>query len=265
MRSLTFSYAMRLDFGQPVRRHAFQLRCLPRERAGQRVLSESFRIEPGVPVSAGLDGFQNRLLYGMAEEPHSSFSFETSGRVGLSGAPQPDTPLNAARYLHETPFTRPGPALRALNDSVQPGSPDSAALSLMRAVHSAIAYRPTSTGPDTTAEQAALQGCGVCQDHAQILLSLLRMRRIPCRYVSGLTIGEGSTHAWVEAYLGGVWIGLDPTNDRVVRDEHIAFCVGRDHSDCEMNRGVLYGSGEQRQTIRVTVSEASEREESECR
>lgn len=255
MRKLSFSYAMQLDFDLPVHRHSFQLRCLPCERAGQHILSETFFIQPNVQVSQGFDGFGNRLLYGIVEQPHYSFSFVTEGQVELANTHQSDTSMNVAKYLVQTAFTQPGDALYALYKktlSIQ----EPTALSLMHIVHSTIDYKPSSTEPDTTAEQAVLQGCGVCQDQAQILLALLRMHRIPCRYVSGLLMGEGSTHAWVEAFHENAWIGLDPTNDMIVQDTHIAICFGRDHSDCEINRGVMFGCGRQHQTILVTVSES---------
>ncbi len=265
MRTLAYRYAMQLDFEQPVRRHSFQLRCLPCERAGQHIVSESYRLSPDVPVSPGKDGFGNRLLYGIAEEPHIRFSFETSGKAEMTVSALPDNPLNAAKYLVQTPFTCPGHALHALYNRIQPDDPCPVFLKLMHIVHSEIAYKPSSTCPTTTAETAALQGCGVCQDHAQILLSLLRMHHIPCRYVSGLLIGEGSTHAWVEAFIQGAWIGLDPTNDMVVQDTHIVTSVGRDHSDCEINRGIMFGCGKQHQTVNVTVSESAGQEEFGCR
>ena len=168
----------------------------------------------------------------------------------------PDTPLEAARYLPQMPCTAPGAALQRLFAMTPKESdPLQQALAFMHTVRAEVAYVPGSTTNDTTAEQAAAQGCGVCQDHSQILLSLLRMAGIPCRYVAGFLLGEGRTHAWTEAYVSGAWVGLDATNGMVVQDTHIAIAIGRDHTDCELNRGVMLGGDGQLQQIQVAVRE----------
>lgn len=256
MRTLKFAYDLRLDFARPVRRHAFQLRCLPRERGGQHIRQLQCRILPDVPVSTGTDGFGNTVCFGMAEKEHTSFSVSVSGIAELDTPALPDSELNAARYRMQTEFTKPGKAIRALYDKAQKsGDPMTRALSLMRIVRAEVAYVPASTTIATTAEQAAEQKCGVCQDHTQIMLSLLRMDGIPARYAAGLLLGEGRTHAWAEAWIDGKWVGLDATNGMVVKDTHIMIAAGRDHADCDLNRGVMLGFGGQTQTVHVSVRE----------
>ena len=63
-------------------------------------------------------------------------------------------------------------------------------------------------------------GCGVCQDYSHIMIALCQMSRIPARYVVGMLMGEGLSHAWVEIYDGGAWRGIDPTNHTIVGDQH---------------------------------------------
>lgn len=256
MRTLDFSYDLRLDFARPVRRHSFQLRCLPLERNGQHIERVECLIQPGVPVSTAVDGFGNTVCYGMAEAPHERFSVSVRGLALLDMPHLPDTALNAAKYLPQTAFTQPGDAIRALYAKApQTNDPLEHALALMHTVRAEVGYVPASTTIATTAEQAAGQGCGVCQDHTQIMLSLLRMGGIPGRYVAGLLLGEGRTHAWAEAFIDGRWIGLDATNGTVVHDTHIAVAAGRDHTDCDLNRGVMLGFGGQMQTVHVSVRE----------
>jgi len=114
-------------------------------------------------------------------------------------------------------------------------------------------YAPGKTHAKTTAEEAASQMKGVCQDEAHIMLSLLRMKGIPCRYIVGYMLGEGSTHAWVEVLHGETWIGLDPTNHRTVNGEYIVISAGRDANDCPVNRGVFSGTAEQQSQSSVSV------------
>ena len=41
----------------------------------------------------------------------------------------------------------------------------------------------------------------------------------------------------------GKWYGVDPTNHLVVSDSHIRIGVGRDASECQINRGIVTGGG----------------------
>ena len=114
------------------------------------------------------------------------------------------------------------------------------------------------TDMKTTAEQALNGGMGVCQDYAHIMLSLCRIERIPCRYVTGMMMGEGSSHAWVEIWDERKWIGFDPTNRKRVNDEYIKISNGRDFADCLVNQGIFTGNVTQEQEIEVIVEEFSE-------
>lgn len=57
----------------------------------------------------------------------------------------------------------------------------------------------------------------------------------------------------------GQMYGLDPTNDLTVEDSHIKIGVGRDASDCMVNRGIMKGGGMQTRKILVTVTEKGEK------
>lgn len=105
----------------------------------------------------------------------------------------------------------------------------------------------------TSAEEAMEKGAGVCQDYAHIFLSLLRLRGIPARYVTGMLRGEGESHAWVEVALGDFWYGLDPTNDCAVAGEHVRIACGRDYRDCRISQGVFYGGARQSQKVEALV------------
>lgn len=87
------------------------------------------------------------------------------------------------------------------------------------------------------------------------MIALMHMSGIPARYVVGMLQGEGLSHAWVEIYENGMWIGLDPTNNLVVSDRHIKISHGRDYKDCTINQGFFTGNADQRQQIRVSVTE----------
>jgi transglutaminase-like putative cysteine protease len=65
-------------------------------------------------------------------------------------------------------------------------------------------------------------------------------------------------HAWVLVRCGSQagWIGLDPTNAIVASDEHVVLAVGRDYTDVAPMDGVIFGSGEQRIDVAVSVTPA---------
>jgi transglutaminase-like putative cysteine protease len=70
-----------------------------------------------------------------------------------------------------------------------------------------------------SALQVAESRQGDCSEHAVLTAALCRAAGIPARVVSGLVYTENLAgqknvfggHAWTEAYIGGVWVGLDAT------------------------------------------------------
>ena len=70
---------------------------------------------------------------------------------------------------------------------------------------------------------------GDCNEHATLLLALLRAAGIPSRMVLGVTLLRDRFfyHAWVEAYMGPKWISLDPTFNQVPADvTHLKLAEG---------------------------------------
>ncbi len=70
---------------------------------------------------------------------------------------------------------------------------------------------------------------GVCRDYAILTVTLLRAAGIPSRLASGLVSLDGNFyyHAWVEAWDGAKWIGVDSTTDRdQISAAHIKLAEG---------------------------------------
>lgn len=132
-------------------------------------------------------------------------------------------------------------------------------------------YQQGITTTSTDLEEIWQLKGGVCQDFAHILLVLLRMSNIPGRYVSGYICpkdkemrGTGATHAWVEAYIPWFgWIGLDPTNNCVVNDQHVRLAVGRNFSDCTPVKGTYKGSGNHTLEVSVEIENGHSAKKSE--
>ena len=205
-----------------------------------------------------LDCFGSRTLYGCVQPPHSEFSVTVTGAVqtGLDIYEEYSAdPMTAALFKAQTPLTAPGPALLAYRRelALTGGSYDKA-IGIMAALHGGLTYAPGATTVRETAENALAQVQGVCQDYAHIMLSLLRLEGIPCRYAAGMTLGEGASHAWVEALCNGYWYGFDPTNGLLVDENYIRVSCGRDAGDCAVIRGTFRGLASQVQSEFVTVT-----------
>ena len=158
-------------------------------------------------------------------------------------------------YRYPTELTRPGERIRAFYDAcASSAAMASWAVQAMHSLHQSFVYQKCATDVSTSAEEAMEKGAGVCQDYAHIFLSLLRLKGIPARYVTGMLRGEGESHAWVELALGEYWYGLDPTNDCVVAGEHVRIACGRDYRDCRISQGVFYGGARQTQQVSVSVN-----------
>lgn len=125
-------------------------------------------------------------------------------------------------------------------------------------------YQKGITNIGTKTDEVWKLKAGVCQDFAHILLIFLRMFKIPSRYISGYICpkgkemrGEGATHAWVEAYIPNFgWLGLDPTNNCIVNDQHVKLATGRSFADCTPVKGTYKGSGEHTLEVSVQIENA---------
>lgn len=126
---------------------------------------------------------------------------------------------------------------------------------VMGALYERMEYVPGTTDIHTTAGEALAQRRGVCQDYAHIMIAVMRCLGVPARYVNGIMIGEGATHAWVEIYTGEGWYGLDPTNNLHIDGYYIKFSHGRDYGDCVVDKGRFLGFAAQEQKIYVNVEE----------
>ena len=267
MKKLSFNYKTTVEFSQPVEQHDFVLRCLPRTADIQTVRAR-LTLDPDVPFDIQRDSFGNDIAVGAIIEEHSHFTFEIGGTAAVDRSLRKTSAAHPL-FRYPTALTQITPAMKEfLADAASDGmrqmvmeglGAESSALftcqHLMHQVHDLLEYAPGSTNVQTSAQQAFEQKAGVCQDYAHLLIALIRACNIPVRYVSGLTVGEGATHAWVEAHLDGKWIGLDPTRDQMVDDTYLSLAIGRDWADCPIERGTMQGFADQTQTVFMSVEE----------
>ena len=261
MKLLYFDYRMKIQYSETVSKCNFTIKCLPETNVRQRIMDRTIELFPDIPYQTDRDGLKNLQIYGTNDVPHKEFEFHISGvaETGLAAYEMAVADEGEAMiFRHPHGLNAAGEKIRQYYQSLHAEAIEDdfeCALYLMHCLHRDFRYSRNVTTADTAAEAAFSLGSGVCQDLSHILIALLHLRKMTARYVTGFILGEGESHAWVEIRVGGQWIGLDPTNDVPVADDHIRIGAGRDARDCRLNRGILHMNGTQIMDVHALVKE----------
>ena len=258
MKTVRFQYQTELVFSSPASEHRFLLRILPQSDDRQQIKSLSWSIDPSPADTLWqtVDGFGNNALAGYIGAPHGYFRFGIEGIAEVSGEPYTASGEPPRFLLYPTELTRAHRVLVDFYNDINLSAPVNALDRIQHfshAVHSRLRYERGATANSTSAAQAFDIGSGVCQDYTQILLALLRLDKIPCRYVAGLASDYGETHAWVEAWTGDRYCAADPTRDKLIDSGYIALSRGRDFADSSIERGVFKGACRGTQTVSLNM------------
>ena len=127
-----------------------------------------------------------------------------------------------------------------------------------QAIRRGFTYRKEVTRYDSTTDEFLRLRAGVCQDFTHLMLGALRLRGIPCRYVSGYLHVErasaeaSQSHAWIEFFSPSAgWVPFDPTHYRVVDERYVVVGHGRHYDDVPPNKGIFRGNA--REALRAEV------------
>ena len=260
MKRLHFDYYMKISYTIPVSICYFTIKCIPRSNARQKLIDYKIELVPEINYSRDHDSFLNDQIYGCVNVPHDMFSFHISGDVEIGQIlyeEMEDENLDMM-FGHPYNLNKAGDEIKkyfSSLDILDSMTDYEKSVFIMRQLYKDFEYEKNITDINTTAEEAFVKGKGVCQDYAHIMIALLHLAGIKARYVTGMLVGEGASHAWVEILMDDKWYGLDPSNNKAVSDEHIKIAVGRDAGDCMINRGIMHGGGLHTQTIKVRVTE----------
>jgi transglutaminase-like putative cysteine protease len=279
----TYSYESPVSFAR------CSLRLEPRSGDGQQLLSHTVEIRPR-PAERTLrrDFFGTHTESVLIEAPHRSLRIDSRSRVSVSRRPPArDTPGPAWQEVRNVAFEADSlgpsspigyvfasplvpvelPVTAYAASSFAPGCGILAgAVDLMHRIRSEFKYDPKATVISTPLQEVFEKRHGVCQDFAHVMIAGLRGLGLPAAYVSGYlrTLpppgkprlqGADATHAWVSLWCGEDigWVGLDPTNDLLVENDHIVLGVGRDFSDVSPVDGIIVGSRKQKLGVAVDV------------
>lgn len=274
------------------------LHLVPRPAPYQECLEHEIQIEPASHrrVNA-LDAFGNPLIRIELAQPHRELrvisrmqivvharpavSLETTeswekmrDSFAYRGAWPGRDQLDAARFRHESPHVRLKQSFTDYSAACFPeGRPILAcAEALSTKLHSDIKYAPGVTTISTSPTEVLETRRGVCQDFAHLMISCLRSRGLPARYVSGYLrtnatqteggekmVGDAASHAWVAVWSPPYgWIEFDPTNGCFAGTDHIAVAWGRDFGDVSPLRGVILGGADHKLSVVVRVEPEGE-------
>ena len=279
----TYSYASSVDSAH----HIAHLRA--REFPGQKVISIDLETSPDPALAVQhLDHFGNHIDIYRIDKPHQRFDIEVRAaidvrfpdpppaaatprweevRAALNGDGFP-VPVEASEFVYESALV---PTVEALRDygaqSFTAGRPIlEAARELTSRIKADFTYEPGATDISTPLAEVFAGKSGVCQDFAHVEIAALRAHGLAAGYVSGYirTVhsrselalrGADASHAWVAVWCGEAagWVHLDPTNDLVAREDHVAVAWGRDFADVSPLRGVILGGDSHTYSVGVTL------------
>jgi transglutaminase-like putative cysteine protease len=272
----------RFVYSSPIFESMTELRMQPLDRAGQRCLRFDVTTSQKAKVFAYRDHFDNAVHYFDIPGRHTRLDVSIESVVSVE--PPPALPdrlpasawrdldaaldrLDLADWLGPSHFAHETPALAAFARAARVGrheDPLTTLRMLNRTIYAQFAYEPQTTRVDSPIDDALRARAGVCQDFAHIMIALCHSIGVPARYVSGYIAPSDSahdrsavnaTHAWVEAWLPECgWVGLDPTNDILADDRHIAVALGRDYADVPPTRGVFKGDAGSQLSVAVAVT-----------
>jgi transglutaminase-like putative cysteine protease len=269
------------------------LHLVPRPAPYQECLEHEIEIVPDAHRRVSqIDAFGNPMIRVELATPHREL--KVVSRMEIEVHPRPVLPvstterwekvrdafayrgawpsrdqLDAARFRHESPHVRLKQSFTDYSaDCFGAGEPLLAcAERLSTKLHRDIKYAPGETTISTAVTEVLEKRLGVCQDFAHLMISCLRSRGLPARYVSGYLrtnsphtkegeklVGDAASHAWVSVWSPPYgWVEFDPTNGCFAGLDHIAVAWGRDFGDVSPLRGVILGGADHRLAVTVLV------------
>lgn len=267
---LTIAHDTRYKYAEAVWLVVQALRLWPAPSGGQHVKSWQVSVDGRVLRPSCVDGFGNPAASHAIDRSVTAVHLSVRGQVltrDRSGVHGDDAAgLPPMYFLRGTQLTTLTPGIATLADQVAgEGTALERLHRLANGVRDKVDYVTDSTDVGTSAGEAFEAGAGVCQDHAQVLITAARHLGFPARYVSGyLCPMESGTpaasHAWAEIFVDDLgWVGFDAAN-RVAPDEHyVRVACGRDYHDAAPVRGLRRGGADESLDVTVEITQNGER------
>jgi transglutaminase-like putative cysteine protease len=287
-RRLRIRHTTRYTYDTPVKRSLHRLHLRPVIDWRQNLLSYGLTIRPQVPVIEFEDVFGNWAQRFEIDKPYTELGVTAESLVEVVDTDPfafaklpihpPSWPLvwmpwertMLAAYL--TPAELPEPQLQALYDygmqfvNRNHGDLMETLFAINLTLFREYRYVPGDTDLHTSAFEVFQTRTGVCQDFANLFITIARLLGIPARYVCGYIFtgaagnsraASDATHAWVELYIPNIgWKGFDPTNGVLPQTDHVRVAVGRHFRDATPTAGTLFTRANETMTVEVEVTDA---------
>jgi transglutaminase-like putative cysteine protease len=273
-------HVTKYTYPAPVIDSANQIMLYPIEDKLQQVRRHELLITGKPHIEEFLDYFGNKIGAFMVVQPHTELIIQSIAEIETKPIGLPNEITSATTqwlelrevreqfpymdFLKQDSFSSRQEIADIVSSIALPAqTPFMVAQQCAAYVCEHFEYKKGITSVETNVDEAWKLKAGVCQDFANVLLTMLRIAGIPARYVSGYICpvnselrGEGATHAWVEVYIPFYgWLGIDPTNNCIVSDRHVRLAVGRNFSNCTPVKGTYKGSGDQTLEVSVTIED----------
>ncbi len=281
---LNVIHRTRFTYGAPVRESFNDARLQPLGSARQTCHRFELKVQPSPRMLHYTDFYGNSVHQFEILPFHGELLVEAVSTVttkdlpvlatGVStfalGAPDPLAGVERCfDYLQPSTYVDVTPETSRLARSALGDRTDAwqAAQAVMTFVHREFVYKQATTNSHTHMREVLQTRTGVCQDFAHVMLGLCRSVQLPVRYASGYLYngpadqlkGAQASHAWVEVFIGGAgWVGLDPTNGKIVAGQHVKVAHGRDYADVPPIKGTYRGTGNRTMQVEVQVEPAEE-------
>lgn len=276
---LMVSHVTRLAYSDSVVEAHSEVRKSPIDTGLQRVVTHKVEVTPPARVRGYRDYFGSDVRYFNLLEPHEGVEIRASSIVETTDAiccgPSYDLDERPwteklTEFLQWSDYVPYLPEYDDVPNRVEPGLDADGFVEALRMLsatfRSRFRYDPHATDVHSSPEDLFLKGGGVCQDLTHAMIGVLRLASVPARYVSGYIfdpgadgegeaiLGAAASHAWVQAWHSDLgWIGVDPTNDKLVDWQYVRVAIGRDYGDVQPLRGVFLGSAQQTLEVEVDV------------
>jgi len=269
---LEIEHRLSLEYDGWIRESFLELRMQPKSSSHQTLQSFVLAVGPPSKITRYRDWNENAVHHFTITNFHERIQVAARAQVTTHPAAPPldgvvdvmplrDLPWSVLDFLRVGGPVVESRALAAFDASVDV-SPTAALGEQVRAVgeaiHRGFAYQKEVTRYDSTTDEFLRLRAGVCQDFTHLMLGTLRLRGIPCRYVSGYlhverTSAEASqSHAWIEFFSPAAgWIPFDPTHSRTVDERYVVVGHGRHYDDVPPNKGIFRGNA--REAMRAEV------------
>jgi transglutaminase-like putative cysteine protease len=277
---LKIYHQTKYQYASKVEQNENELRLTPKTNRQQYVESSFVYTYPAVKIEHYDDLNFNRVHRFFISHPHQELTIEsrsivqTQQKIKYEQLPYGFTHNRLKSvwgleethsYLQNSTFVEVNPDIwkEAIQIKDQSNDVFQTAYAVMEFIYENYSYTSGSTTVSTHANEIIQKREGVCQDFAHAMVAFCRSIKIPARYVSGYFYdslcnntlrGAQASHAWVEIFLGDHgWVGLDPTNRKVVDETYVVLAVGRDYYDVAPVSGSFFGDAGCHLNINVQV------------